>query len=54
MQKKPLISYIRVSTAQQGRSGLGLDAQREAISQFAKTEGLEIVGEYVEVQIRQG
>lgn len=54
MQKKPLISYIRVSTAQQGRSGLGLDAQREAISQFAKTEGLEIVGEYVEVQSGKG
>ena len=54
MQKKPLISYIRVSTVQQGRSGLGLEAQREAVFQFAKTEGLEIVGEYVEVQSGKG
>lgn len=54
MQKKALISYIRVSTAQQGRSGLGLEAQREAIWQFATTEGLEIVGEYVEVQSGKG
>ena len=54
MQKKPLISYIRVSTAQQGRSGLGLEAQREAVSQFAKTEGLEIVREYVEIESGKG
>ena len=54
MQKKPLISYIKVSTAQQGRSGLGLEAQREAILQFAKAEGLELLGEYVEVQSGKG
>ena len=54
MQKKPLISYIRVSTAQQGRSGLGLEAQRKAILQFAKAEGLELAGEYVEVQSGKG
>ena len=50
MQKKPLISYIRVSTAQQGRSDLGLEAQREAIFQFAKAEGVEISGEFIEIQ----
>ena len=54
MQKKPLISYIRVSTAQQGRSGLGLEAQREAIFQFAKAEGVEISGEFIEVQSGKG
>jgi len=50
MQNKSLIAYIRVSTARQGRSGLGLEAQREAISQFAKAEGLHVIGEYIEVQ----
>ena len=39
---KPAIAYTRVSTAEQGRSGLGLDAQREAIEQFARQHGFEI------------
>ena len=37
--------YIRVSTAQQGRSGLGIEAQRRALQQFAQTEGIELLGE---------
>ena len=37
------IGYIRVSTKRQGRSGLGLEAQREAIKQFAQADGLTIV-----------
>ena len=32
------IGYIRVSTARQGRSGLGLEAQRATISRFAEAE----------------
>ena len=39
-----IISYIRVSTARQGRSGLGLEAQREAIARFAESEGFELAG----------
>jgi DNA invertase Pin-like site-specific DNA recombinase len=35
-----LVGYIRVSTAQQGRSGLGIEAQRSAIARFAEAEGL--------------
>lgn len=43
-------AYIRVSTARQGRSGLGLEAQREAIrSHIASTSG-ELLGEYLEVE----
>lgn len=43
-------AYIRVSTARQGRSGLGLEAQREAIrSHVADTSG-KLLGEYVEVE----
>lgn len=51
---KQIISYIRVSTARQGRSGLGLDAQRAAIARFCEAEGYELAGEYVEVETAKG
>ena len=51
---KPIISYIRVSTARQGRWGLGLDAQRAAITRFCEAEGYEIVAEHVEVETGKG
>jgi hypothetical protein len=46
--------YIRVSTTQQGRSGLGIEAQRQALQHFALAEGLEVLGEYVEVETGKG
>jgi DNA invertase Pin-like site-specific DNA recombinase len=52
--KHHLIAYIRVSTARQGKSGLGLEAQREAIARFALAEGLEVLGEFVEVETGKG
>lgn len=48
------ISYLRVSTSRQGKSGLGLEAQREAIARFAATEGFEIQGEHIEVETGKG
>jgi DNA invertase Pin-like site-specific DNA recombinase len=48
--KKSLVAYLRVSTKRQGRSGLGLEAQREAVAQYAAREGLKVVAEYVEVE----
>jgi len=49
-----IISYIRVSTARQGRSGLGLEAQREASARFAEAEVFELAGEFVEVETGKG
>jgi DNA invertase Pin-like site-specific DNA recombinase len=51
---KPVIAYIRVSTSQQGRSGLGIEAQREALARFAAAEGFEIAAEFVEVETGKG
>jgi len=48
------VSYIRVSTGKQGKSGLGIEAQREAIARFIAAEGMELAGEYVEVETGKG
>ena len=50
----PIIAYIRVSTDKQGKSGLGLSAQRDAIGRFAASEHLEVVAEFVEVESGKG
>jgi len=44
------IHYLRVSTERQGRSGLGLEAQRAAIAAFCATRKCESLGEYIEVE----
>lgn len=49
-----LVTYCRVSTSRQGRSGLGIEAQREALARFAGAEGLDIVAEHVEVETGKG
>jgi len=43
------VAYFRVSTASQGRSGLGLAAQRTKIEEFLEA-GDEVIAEFVEVQ----
>jgi DNA invertase Pin-like site-specific DNA recombinase len=48
------IAYTRVSTVEQGRSGLGLAAQRQAIEDFAKAEGITIAGWHQDVQTGKG
>src|SRR4030081_1732586 len=51
---KPIVAYLRVSTAQQGKSGLGIEAQREAIARFVETQGFNLVGEFTEVETGKG
>ncbi len=50
----PAIMYGRVSTGRQGRSGLGLDAQRNAVATFAAQNGFTVEREYIEVETGKG
>jgi DNA invertase Pin-like site-specific DNA recombinase len=45
-----LVSYFRVSTQKQGNSGLGLEAQRATVADYAKRAGGMIVAEFTEVE----
>jgi DNA invertase Pin-like site-specific DNA recombinase len=45
-----LIAYYRVSSKQQGRSGLGLDAQRKMVTDYVVANGAELAAEYTEVE----
>lgn len=47
---KKVVSYVRVSTARQGRSGLGLEAQRQAVAEYLAQTGARLVGEYLEIE----
>ncbi len=48
------VPYYRVSTARQGRSGLGIEAQRSAVTRFAEVEGMTLLPEHVEVETGKG
>src|SRR3954469_25935122 len=48
------IAYYRVSTARQGKSGLGIEAQKAAVQRFAEAEGIEVLSEHVEVETGKG
>jgi DNA invertase Pin-like site-specific DNA recombinase len=44
------VSYLRVSTDKQGKSGLGLEAQRQMVTNYLNGGAWELAGEYVEVE----
>src|SRR6188474_2024821 len=44
------LSYLRVSTDKQGRSGLGIEAQREAVARFLVGSNSKLVQEYIETE----
>lgn len=50
MQTAKFVAYFRVSTAKQGRSGLGLEAQRAAVLAYAERTGAEVLADYVEIE----
>ena len=45
-----IIGYLRVSTAKQGASGLGLEGQQAAIDSYAKAQGAKIIATYTEIE----
>jgi DNA invertase Pin-like site-specific DNA recombinase len=47
---KRFVAYYRVSTAKQGHSGLGLEAQQQAVRQYLNGGAWELVGEFTEVE----
>jgi DNA invertase Pin-like site-specific DNA recombinase len=44
------VAYFRVSTDRQGRSGLGLDAQRERVMNFLNGGAWSLIGEFTEIE----
>jgi DNA invertase Pin-like site-specific DNA recombinase len=50
MARGKFVSYLRVSRDKQGRSGLGLEAQREAVERFLNGGNWKVAREYVEVE----
>lgn len=54
MSDRIAVAYYRVSTKRQGRSGLGLEAQREAVERFAKDQGYTLINAFTEVETGKG
>jgi len=44
------VTYYRVSTRQQQRSGLGIEAQRATVQRFSEAENLTLIAEFVEAE----
>jgi DNA invertase Pin-like site-specific DNA recombinase len=51
---KTAIGYIRVSSARQGKSGLGLEAQQAALTRFAEAEGYNLIQTFEEIETGKG
>jgi DNA invertase Pin-like site-specific DNA recombinase len=51
---RPVVTYIRVNTSRQDRSGLGIEAKRDAFARFVGGEGFELVAEFGEIETGKG
>ena len=54
MQVNKYIAYYRVSTQKQGASGLGLEAQQEAVARYLGSGTSQLVGKFVETETGKG
>lgn len=54
MKAERIVAYYRVSTQRQGQSGLGLEAQREAVRRYMEGHPTELLGEFEEVETGKG
>lgn len=54
MASGKFVSYIRVSTQQQGASGLGLEAQQAAVTKYLNGGDWQLLGQFVEVETAKG
>jgi DNA invertase Pin-like site-specific DNA recombinase len=48
------IAYYRVSTAKQGKSGLGLDSQQQSVREFCTQHSIELMSEHTEIETGKG
>jgi DNA invertase Pin-like site-specific DNA recombinase len=49
-KKRPSVAYLRVSTREQGTSGLGLEAQRRAVDVFCESHGYQVTATFQDVE----
>ena len=54
MAQGQFVAYYRVSTARQGQSGLGLEAQREAVTRYLRGGDCELICEFTETETGKG
>jgi DNA invertase Pin-like site-specific DNA recombinase len=52
--ERRFVAYYRVSTAKQGASGLGLEAQQAAVADYLNGGAWKLLGEYKEVETGKG
>ena len=50
MSQSSIVTYLRVSTARQGKSGLGLEAQQKAVADYLSTGQWNLLEDFVEVE----
>jgi DNA invertase Pin-like site-specific DNA recombinase len=50
MEHRKLVAYYRVSTQRQGKSGLGLEAQRHSIAEYLNGDALNLLAEFTEIE----
>jgi len=54
MHEPRFVTYYRVSTQAQGRSGLGLEAQRVAVEHYLRSREGKLIGQFTEIETGKG